>query len=448
MLRAWLDKIAPPGPAETYRRAARTRLRQEGLRHPSPDVVELGALALFERELASRPRHQLTQRGAPRLDPALAAYTSHLTATLGVSGPLAPALAATLRDFRPELLWRHGAQSRLLGSIDQFHQSQLVLGSENQSFSLAGRAVRVTGVTRPDELGHLRAAAEKLQRRLPAAAALLETIHLRPFLGYAPGVQVSGLAGTRPGQVALENLVARDSQKAEDTLYHELGHLLDRQKELSSRPGSPFLDPGATVSSYARTSPAEDLAETHKVLLQSLDMIRSCPDLVHACGLVGEKLAFLLDRGYQQPLPPPTALLAELQQGPFGWETPQGKLGAAADLAHCALELLRHGAPQDERQEWLLARLSGQTPPPVERPSLRSLHHQLKQAAEARQAVRQGEPGRRSELMALRRNLAAQLESGGPPLQAALKGWLEQNEPRHSGVWQQYGLITRRTGAL
>ncbi len=458
MLRAWLDKINPPGPAEVYRRQARARI--EG--HAPRDTVELGALTLFERELASLPKHQLLgtrnqpEIGAPGSLARSAAYTTHLAATLGVSGPLSPAVLTVLNDFRADRLWKTSSTgSRLLGGLDVLEQSQQVLPAH--SFTLGGRTIRVTGVTDPREVENLERAARKLQARLPRALDLLETIHLRPFLGHNPmaHTDVKGIAGTRAGQLAIQCLTARTEKGAEGTLYHELGHLLDRHLGTalhfrSAERDTPFFSQEQSVSLYGRTSPAEDLAETHKFLLHSLAEVQDNPDLVHACGAIGRKMAWILDEGYQQPLPGPSAhlqsLLDELASGqtPFGWQTPDGVVGAREDLERSALDLLRTGVAEDDRQEWLQRRLAGQAPPAAPR-SLESLHALLKTAADARHALRTGDPkGQRPLMEGCQRQVKRQLEAGGPALRQAFDSYLDRNEPRHTGVRQQYAIISKR----
>lgn len=346
--------LRSPRPAEAFREQARDRVTSG---------VEMTALALFERAVLEAPTQLLSGSAGLPADPQKALYLSTLLALQGLpSSGLNPALVQVLDDFR---VWQPQAQPGRVGTLGDFSdqvQAARVVGSPA---SLAAGPVDgkpyhipLLGSTDPIEVAHIQSALQEMVRKTNSKALhLVKEIYLRPFLAHFTDPQgqpqlVDGLAHNRQ-VIGILQASARDPQAARRALFHEAGHELDH---ILSKPGvayrsswddNPFGQ-GECVSEYARTNATEDFAETHQVLIEEWDQIRECPDLfLHARGQIGEKLAWIWQKGYREELPPPSQALLEARR----------RLGEA-QLQKVAQGLRSHWPhPQGPQETWLAEHL-------------------------------------------------------------------------------------------
>ncbi len=132
----------------------------------------------------------------------------------------------------------------------------------------------VHGKLTAQQLENLRAALEAMP---PEARALARDISVLDSLG----IDLTGEGkenGGGPGGLAASGLMAVKAAQldkpfnARRVVFHETGHLLDKAHGvLSDKP--PWGD-GSSVSAYGRTSPGEDFAEVHRVVLSDFESFR------------------------------------------------------------------------------------------------------------------------------------------------------------------------------
>lgn len=395
----YLTPEQAPGPAEPFREEARKLLSS-----PTERQVEVTALTLFEQSLAAAPRTLVVipapASGVPP-GKGLAEsglYTAKLAAALGGGAfALSPAITTVLQDFQADKIWTpvyfqgSASQYRAAGDLDEVRLAHLVTSPALET----PQGIRMRGILAPEEAAHIEIAIAEMERKIPGSSDTFHTVHVRTLLGEAQdattGVAYGGVAGLAGSleEIGLSREVARNLDSCRETLFHEAGHELDRR--LGKRFGthyasvdasSPFgktSDPNDYVSSYAQAFAWEDLAETHRVLLSQHDSIQAHSDLwIHANGAVGKKLAWLLEEGYGQPVPPPSErTLKALEQvdtagSPFGWETPEGgKVGAQADFQRTLRGMLAMWDPRQSpppflgigpegvKQRWIARELMG-----------------------------------------------------------------------------------------
>jgi len=345
---------------------------QAGATGVQGDVRDLLAVQMMERDLALMPRSlTLTEAGGapPSSGPGLlksAGYVTALTAVLGggAGHQLSPSLLSVLGGFevKESLLFEQqpgilqlGPSPTVAEATEKLSQVALpsgleVLGSWNEAeCALADRAVG------------------EMSRRIPASRDLVQKVVLQTFLAGGGDQSVGGrYTFDRPGEVHLARF--KLAERGERVLWHEAGHALDdKLGEISSSPGSPFgKGPGAWafVSEYAMTSPREDFAETHEDLVANWDQYLTYPEIAfYGEGPKADKRRFILEKCYGMELPPVREfwprIQAAAQEGPFGWETPDGRrVGVEGDFERSVAQL-----HQGSAHPWLSAVLAGQTPP-------------------------------------------------------------------------------------
>jgi len=321
---AWPDPVQPRDslekgrPADSYRQAARQLLQSPSV---SSREIEITGLSLFERELLSKGPGQTEK---------LASHSLHggaLAALLGTpAGALTPALQKVLDDFQVFHQPRRTGELRTLGDFDSQIAAARAVGPSTPldcGLPIGDKAYSIPlhGFSQPQEVANLQAAFQEITSKTGTKALhLVKEIYLRPFLAESVDTQgnaqiVDGLAHGRQ-TVGIIHATARDAQNLRHTFFHELGHELDHILSggttffRSSQADNPFGKSQVRadyLSDYAMTSPAEDFAECHAQLIQEWDLIREQPDLfVHSRGKIGEKLAWILVKGYRESLPPPS----------------------------------------------------------------------------------------------------------------------------------------------
>lgn len=306
-----------PG-AENYRVEARQRLG-DGV---DQRTLELGALQLFENSILAstgspvpRPMvHPQVFQATRSLD-SVAGYTAGL-----VGGGLGAVAVASLAGFCPTLLWSPDAESsrlKILGEPEVLDKVATEL-APRFSVSFPDHEVWVTGNVGSQHRAMIGQALAQLHDSIGNEAfQQLKRVHVRPYLGQLTdlGGELAGLAAlSTPEALFIKASQLEDQQQFAGTLFHEFGHLQDARKAnflsqhyLSISPGSPFGNGGDFdyVSDYARSKPTEDLAETHRFLIQNWNKIESEPQLwIHANGQLGDKLAWVLDKFYDRPVAP------------------------------------------------------------------------------------------------------------------------------------------------
>jgi hypothetical protein len=313
------------------------------------------ALGLFERKLSP---------AALQAGVASSLHVASLAALQGIPGStLVPAAQAVLDDFQ---VWVKQGCLRTLGELPEVLTAARQLGPTAQVACLADYSIPVHGFGRADELANVSEALQEIVKKTDSKALhLVKEIYLRPFLaetldGEKPQL-VDGLAYGRK-RVGLILATTRDRQATRKALFHELGHELDHVLSggttlyRSSQEDNPF---GKTkqrsdyLSDYATTSPAEDFAECHAELIDTWDHIQDCPDLfIHGRGKVGEKLAWILERGYRFELPPPSE----------GWAEVCAAFSAER-LQALSASLREHWPhPQGSEESWIFAKLMSSQP--------------------------------------------------------------------------------------
>lgn len=304
--------------AENYRVEARERLG-DGV---DERTLELAALQLFENTAlaekgspspAGKPQRQVFD--LTRTLESLHSYTAAVAA-----GPLNGPAVAALSRFSPGLLWEPKADQHRLKILGEPAVLDKVATELAPRFSVSfpDHEVWVIGNVRPDQREMIAGTLEQLHACIGNEAfRQLERVHVRPYIGQAGerGGEISGLASMNtPEVIFIKASQMEDRDKFAGTLFHEFGHLRDaRQAGLWSQgyasmtPGSPFGSGGPFdfVSDYATTKPVEDLAETHRFLIQNWDKIQAEPQLwIHANGELGDKLAWVLDEFYGRSVEP------------------------------------------------------------------------------------------------------------------------------------------------
>ena len=335
-------------PADGFREAARQWLKGQS---PTARQIEVAGLTLFERSLDSASfQAQVTS----------SLHSSTLAALHGVAGGgLSVANRAVLDDFA---VFAQAGSMRTVGDLPDVLMAARTLGPTAQVEVMKDYSIPVHGFIKPEELTHIiEALREVVGKTETKALHLVREIYLRPFLAESLGQDgqpqlVDGLAYGR-GRVGLINATAREPQALRRAFFHELGHELDRvlsggstffRSEQSDNPFGKTGERSHYLSDYATTSPAEDFAECHGQLILDWQGVRECPDLfVHSRGVVGEKLAWIWQKGYRLELPPPSKNWSELQK-----RFPQDQ------LERICQSLREHWPdPQNADEAWVLRQL-------------------------------------------------------------------------------------------
>lgn len=282
-------------------------------------TVELAALQLFENNaLAAAPpvapkEHRPQVFQADRTLDSLIGYTAGLAC-----GPLGGHAVAALSRFSPNLLWRPDVEQqrlKILGDPALVDEVATKL-APRFSVSFPDHEVWVVGNVPADKRDMIAGTLQQLHNAIGNEAfQQLKRVHVRPFIGQAGsrGADISGLASlATPEAVFIKASQMAERERFAGTLFHEFGHLKDGAKSgfwsqdyASTAPGSPFGNGGDLdyVSEYARTKSTEDLAETHRFLIQHWDEIQAEPQLwIHANGELGDKLNWVLGNFYDRPV--------------------------------------------------------------------------------------------------------------------------------------------------
>lgn len=306
-----------PG-AENYRVEARQRLG-DGV---DERTLELGALQLYENTILAGAG---SPGPAPKVHPQVFQATRSLDAVAGytaglVGGGLGAVAVASLAGFSPALLWEPNVEASRLKILGEPAVLDKVASELAPRFSVSfpDHEVWVTGNVGPEHRDTIAEALGQLHDSIGNEAfQALKKVHVRPYIGqlsHSSG-EISGLAAlATPDAVFVKASQLEEKGEFAGTLFHEFGHLQDARKAdfwsqnyRSLSPSSPFGNGGDFdfVSDYARSKPTEDLAETHRFLVQHWDKIQAEPQLwVHANGELGDKLAWVLDKFYDRSLPP------------------------------------------------------------------------------------------------------------------------------------------------
>lgn len=317
----------------------KTSLPERGL--PSPGSVEMVALGLWEAEVWKDPRAALSQVGSsavPELSKRAQAYARDLSGALGASlgsapSSLAPALLSALSEVRWEL-FAHQSGVEVLGTCADHHRVNLA----TTPTGLADCHLKVTGVQDPRQLANVCSAVAELSSKTSTKAmTVVRSVDLRSSLGtFSDQAPVLGLSGNGRG-VSLLSSVAFDLAATRGVLFHEVGHQVDKalahpgQSFRSTEADTPF---GKTTHPEDYPSPqvvgqaAEDFADSHAQLILDWNAIEANPDLlIHARGKVGEKLAWIRDKAYRQPVPPPSERYQAIERQVLAQATPFSDLG-------------------------------------------------------------------------------------------------------------------------
>ena len=321
-----VHSVVQPGPvslrglpgAGDYRAEARQRLG-DGV---DERTLELGALQLYENSLLAttgspipRPMvHPQVFQATRSLD-SLAGYTAGL-----VGGGLGAAAVASLAGFSPTLLWSPDAETSRLKILGEPAVLDKVASELAPRFrvSFPDHEVWVTGNVLAEHRTLIGEALAQLHDSVGNEAfQQLKRVHIRPYLGQLSdrGGEMAGLAAlATPDALFIKASQLEERERFAGTLFHEFGHLQDARKAdfwsqhyRSLSPGSPFGNGSDFdfVSDYARTKPTEDLAETHRFLIENWQAIQSEPQLwIHANGQLGDKLAWVLEQFYDRPVAP------------------------------------------------------------------------------------------------------------------------------------------------
>lgn len=300
-------------------------------RPPSASEQQLVSLDTFEAGLWHDPAAALVPGPPGRCaDPRLAGYIRDLSSALGclagTSGTLHPGLVAGLTGLGWDSI-RGTASFEMLGTcLEHRRVNQAVSPTHEGACQLA-----ITGVRDPRQLEHVRAAVSELSEKTGTKAmTVLRSVNLRTSLGTLPdGAAVLGLAGGGTSVSLLASLCF-DARSTRAVLFHEVGHLVDAALSptgfRSEQPDTPF---GKTNSPADYPSPEvvgnapEDFADCHAQLILDWKAIDADPDLlVHARGRLGEKLAWIREHAYRQPVPPPSPRLLAIRGEVTGGASP------------------------------------------------------------------------------------------------------------------------------
>jgi len=245
-----------------------------------------------------------------------------------------------------------------------------------------GSAVKVIGAKSQAEVANVQSALERM-REIGGDRAIPSEVHVRNEIGAitdAAGNQTDGIGGLAGDgrHVTLSRDALKDPKSALHMLAHETGHNLDT---LGGGLSDDVFGHGESVSAYGALNPAEDFAETHRVLIEKWDQITGAPELYVDNGTdIGKKFRFILDNVYGDKAPKaPEALDYEiLPKVRPGTETrPWQELGAIeADMAQTPAKLESANnrlAAQEAQLETLSSPHVGTKKPAYENPG----HHEL-----------------------------------------------------------------------
>jgi hypothetical protein len=143
----------------------------------------------------------------------------------------------------------------------------------SQTITIGSQQIELIGGATPEE----RATLERIFKEVPAPAlARLQRFYVSHQLGEMLNADGSK-AGTIDAlgdqhSIMVDRAILKDYHLARGTVFHELGHLLDKE---DYQPGSTLTHSmqgqwghGQAVSRYGLESPAEDFAEVHRTVLE------------------------------------------------------------------------------------------------------------------------------------------------------------------------------------
>jgi hypothetical protein len=141
-------------------------------------------------------------------------------------------------------------------------------------------------------------------------AQIVDQVHLRDMIARGADGKEATLGfhlsfnRDETGSVMLSRHELFSGDNLQQRLFHEGGHAFEvRRGMIQDGVATPF-GKGPTVSEYARLNASEDLAETHRYLLQHWDDIQADPErYLHGNGAVGQKVkALVKEYGLDLPL--------------------------------------------------------------------------------------------------------------------------------------------------
>lgn len=103
--------------------------------------------------------------------------------------------------------------------------------------------------------------------------------------------------------MTIDRAFLKTEQEAKETIYHELGHVLDKNMGKYSEAGVGPWGKGDFVSEYASRNAGEDFAEVHSAVIQDWDRLSKMPKESWLREAMAEKKAEILDiYGVKDPL--------------------------------------------------------------------------------------------------------------------------------------------------
>jgi hypothetical protein len=319
---------------EIYRVAARQHLPAAA----PADVVELTALTLAELQL-----------GSASASPGQSFVSSRSAA----AGLLSEPLATVLEDVQENVLLPN-AQTIGNSAVRLLNLDSVPIANEAAGLVQSGPlGMKLGGLYNATEAATLQQA---LQALIEVASPeivqhVLKDLEVTTVLGHMGAGAVGGLA--EHGTVVLSRSLLSDPGKLKQTLFHEFGHLVDENcaspglEYASDAADSPFgkgVDPAAYASPYAQANRHEDFAETHAYLMLHWNEIQKDEaGEISARGEFGQKLGWILQHAYRQPVPsPPPSLLSavnDLNQ----WHLAEGNPGLGQQFQQDLGALLSRG---------------------------------------------------------------------------------------------------------
>ena len=366
-----LDQTDFKGAAEPFRQQAKMKLLALRIPEPTPTQVELTALTLAEKDLKINggTQPQVNLQG-------FALQTQYLgrmaAAGLGVTGANAPLLAQILSEFDSEKLFTPLAHC----GNNHFHQLGHSVGDlylANQAAGLESYSkeyeIPLAGLYSSNEQASVNDSLKWLEQRIgkPNLRRFLNTITINTFLGETTdreGRSQNTIAGLSDGpNIALERAYLNRPNELRHFLSHEFGHSIDvnlsegraqYRTDLGDTPFGTSKDPDDCASPYATLNAREDFADTHAFLMENWSECRGLPQIaLHGRGLLGDKMAWVLQNAYGLEVPPKSPRTEEtvrmVGQGdsPFGWVNHAGQvMGAKSEYQAGLRDLLKFIDPK------------------------------------------------------------------------------------------------------
>ena len=315
----WQSPIEPPPVAPSglpSAQACRELAQQHLGSQASPDVIELGALQLYENAVRGADAKSHSMLLDKKAQTNHCQYLAGLAALAGSPGSIPLAVARGLQDFNLDLLWpSDGKGLRTFSTPEKIDQVACKL-APRMALKWDDHEVLVTGAMSPEQRAPMAESLDELRQAVgPVAFRQLKTVHVRPFLARSAFGRVSGLVTRNlPSQIFISQLQMYDKPALAHTSSHEFGHLRDYARATMSSHlhssdawKSPFGEGGEFdfVSGYARTKSSEDAAETHSHWVKHKDKIEAAPQMwIHANGRLGHKLSWISQKFYDRPVPP------------------------------------------------------------------------------------------------------------------------------------------------